>query len=208
MEEKTATMQQDRDVEFWDLYDRKGNFVRKMQRGVGYVPPELYHITVEVIATDKAGHILVTRRAFEKKRDGGLWEFPAGSVLSGENPSNAALRELAEETGVKPVKLRLFHKSLIPGLMRYAYFAYVPDLMNVKVTLQPGEAMDYRIVTISEWHEMLGKGLFSNQRLQNYTEKFFEEVDRTIGVPASPAPPPATPRKSAGTIRKVSFGQE
>jgi 8-oxo-dGTP diphosphatase len=35
------------------------------------------------------------------KRKDGLWEFPGGAVDWGENPEDAARREVSEETGIK-----------------------------------------------------------------------------------------------------------
>lgn len=193
--------------EYWDLYDRKGNFVRTMRRGEGFVPPELYHITVEVIATDFKGHILVTQRSMEKRRDGGFWEFPAGSVLSGEQPHDAALRELREETGLKPERLRKFHKSLIPGMLRIAYFAEVPNLCNAAIQLQKGETMAYRVITIPQWYELMSGRQFSVSRMKSYTEKFFSAVEANVGVCEPPTVSQETPAKQK-TFQKVKFGEE
>jgi mutator protein MutT len=43
--------------------------------------------------------ILVARRAPDSHL-GGFWEFPGGKIEPGEEPAEAALRELAEETGL------------------------------------------------------------------------------------------------------------
>lgn len=193
--------------EYWDLYDRKGNFVRTMRRGQGFVPPELYHITVEIIATDFNGHILVTQRSFEKSRDGGLWEFPAGSVLSGEQPHEAALRELLEETGLRPKTLRKFHKSLVPGMLRIAYFAEVPNLCEASVRLQAGETMNYQVVTIPQWLDLMASGRFSASRMKSYTEKFFSAVETSVGMCATSAKK-TIPQPQQKTMRKVKFGEE
>lgn len=198
------TLTAGRENEYWDLYDRDGNFVRQMRRGQGYVPPELYHITVEVIATDYNGHLLITRRALEKKRGGGYWEFPAGSVLSGEEPHAAALRELREETGLRPTKLRAFHKARVPGMLRIAYFAYVPNLQTAVVQLQEGETMDYRILTVAQWQEVLAAGIFSNSRMKNYSELFYQAIEENVGMVAETTPEPKRKR----TIRRVKFGEE
>ena len=47
----------------------------------------------------RGGLILVARRADEQHL-GGAWEFPGGKIEAGEEPAEAALRELREETGL------------------------------------------------------------------------------------------------------------
>ncbi|GGL09579.1 NUDIX hydrolase [Mangrovihabitans endophyticus] len=50
---------------------------------------------VSTVVRDHTGHILLARRS-----DNGRWSLPAGTVDPGEQPADAALRELYEETGV------------------------------------------------------------------------------------------------------------
>jgi 8-oxo-dGTP diphosphatase len=45
------------------------------------------------------GLVLVARRS-ESQHLPGAWEFPGGKIEPGEEPSDAALRELREETGL------------------------------------------------------------------------------------------------------------
>lgn len=195
-------------AEYWDLFDLSGKFVRKMRRGDGYVPPELYHITVEVIATDFAGYMLVTQRDIKKKRDGGFWEFPAGSVLSGETASQAAIRELFEETGLRPINVKKFHEHLVPGMLRIAYFAYVPDLRTTKITLQQGETMNYQVITVPQWMDLLTTGLFSRNRLKMYSPKFFSELDLRVGAASSDIKVPDEGQRPVRKRKPVKFGEE
>ena len=56
-------------------------------------------IEVALAIPVRSGAVLVARRAPEEHL-GGLWEFPGGKIRSGEDPADAAQRELAEETGL------------------------------------------------------------------------------------------------------------
>lgn len=47
----------------------------------------------------RRNRVLVARRP-ESAHQGGLWEFPGGSIEPGESAAAAALRELKEETGL------------------------------------------------------------------------------------------------------------
>ena len=49
------------------------------------------------------GSILVAKRA-ETQHLAGAWEFPGGKVHDGEEPVEAALRELREETGLTALR--------------------------------------------------------------------------------------------------------
>jgi len=47
----------------------------------------------------------------------GHWEFAKGHIEEGENPEQAALREIKEETGIEDIKL-------IPGFKQYARYLF------------------------------------------------------------------------------------
>lgn len=49
-----------------------------------------------VLALDESGQVLLIRHSYGS----GNWMLPGGGIARGEDPLNAALRELAEETGL------------------------------------------------------------------------------------------------------------
>lgn len=59
--------------------------------------PTVTHIAVAVVSHQ--GRYLVGQRPAGVPLEG-LWEFPGGKVLSGEEPAAAACRECREETGL------------------------------------------------------------------------------------------------------------
>jgi mutator protein MutT len=55
--------------------------------------------TVALALVERQGRWLVSRRG-EGRPFAGLWEFPGGRVAPGESPTEAAVRETWEETGL------------------------------------------------------------------------------------------------------------
>lgn len=173
-----------RKVEYWNLYSEKTDkFYRRIPKGDTVIPAGYYHICVEIIPTDMAGHMLVTRRSMNKKSGAGRYEFPAGSVMAGEMPMQAAVRELREETGLTAQKMIALGSNQIPGMKRYLYLAFIPDIMNERILLQPGETMGYRFVTYEEWLDLLppNDNLFDTKRGLFYSPGIFQRVQELVG---------------------------
>ena len=89
-----------------------------------------------------------------------LLELPAGTLEKGEEPMNAAGRELVEETGYLAGRLRPlgnFYSS--PGILSeklYAFAAY--DLEESHTALEADEEIEVEPVALSEAIEMIRDG--------------------------------------------------
>ena len=95
---------------------------------------------VAVIAVDAEGNVLLVnqfRKAIEKE----LLEIPAGGIDAGEEPEAAVIREMREETGFRPQKLKKlggFYSS--PGYTTEYLYLYlttdlVPDPLSAEDTV-------------------------------------------------------------------------
>jgi putative (di)nucleoside polyphosphate hydrolase len=72
-----------------------------------------FRANVGAVIADGAGRVLIFERA---DRSGG-WQFPQGGIDDGEEPQDAVLREITEETGIDPVHLT--HLATHPQWLGY-----------------------------------------------------------------------------------------
>lgn len=74
-------------------------------------------VDVYVLREGPAGLEALTLRRARGGRCPGSWEVVHGSIETGENPIDAARRELSEETGLAPV--RLYNLSRVESFYRH-----------------------------------------------------------------------------------------
>ncbi|MGH3383185.1 MAG: NUDIX hydrolase [Nocardioidaceae bacterium] len=86
----------------------------------------LRHAATAVVVHDGNGSIYVHRRTDTKDVYPGLYDFAAGGcVLAGEDPGDAARRELAEELGIAGVPIRpLLETSYTDDVTDYVGFVF------------------------------------------------------------------------------------
>lgn len=77
--------------------------------------------SVAVVAVDANARVALVRQ-YRYPAGEALWELPAGRIDAGETPEQAALRELEEEAGLRPLRLE-----------RLAFFYTTPGFCDEKM---------------------------------------------------------------------------
>ncbi|TGA98180.1 NUDIX hydrolase [Sporolactobacillus shoreae] len=111
---------------------------------------------VAIIAADDEGKLLLVRQ-YRYPMNKILYEIPAGKLEPGENPDDAARRELEEETGYQceeMKKVSSFYSS--PGFsdeLLHVYFTH--SLISGKQHLDEDEFLEVYAVTLEEAEHMV-----------------------------------------------------
>ncbi len=136
-------------MEKWDAYDSKLNKLNfDLIRGEN-IPTEVFHLVSEVIIINQDGSFLAMKRDNNKASYPGLYEVSAGgSVLKGEDPTDAAKRETLEETGISITNLdkRNIYISEAYNTIFVSFITYV-DIPNDSIVLQEDETINYKWIS-------------------------------------------------------------
>lgn len=88
--------------EWLDIYDEHQRPTGRLRRRGDPIEPGDRYLVVTVFVRDSGGRFLTTRRSPQKAYYPGCWEVTSGTAQAKEDGLAAAVRELAEETGLAP----------------------------------------------------------------------------------------------------------
>ena len=149
-------------MELWDLYDRNCKPLGKTHIRGEKIPAGEYHIVVDIVSVNQKNQLLITKRHPHKKF-GNQWEITGGSAISGEEPIDAAIRELFEETGLKAKRNQLLHcGTLVRDKSRciHEFYFYKGNFSAEDIVLQEGETIDFKLVNSKQLYQMVLEGEF------------------------------------------------
>lgn len=125
---------------------------------------DYYYLTspgeaVATVALTDEGCVLLTRQYRHPLRRV-IWDLPAGALEPGEDPAEAARRELLEETGYRAGKLtRLAYFNQFPGSMNIGTHLFLAqELTWAGQQLDPGEELEVVTMPFDQVLEMVLKG--------------------------------------------------
>jgi 8-oxo-dGTP pyrophosphatase MutT (NUDIX family) len=133
------------------VHDERGAVVGAAPRGVVYSEGLWHAGTGVLVRSGDGGRVLLHRRTDDKLVFPGCWDAFAGGVVGpGEEPVDAAVRELAEELGVTGAPLVPLHRSRFDdGRVRYHAFVYEVR-WDGPVRPQPSEVAEVAWVALDE----------------------------------------------------------
>lgn len=114
-------------------------------------PPDQQPPIAAAVIVHEGKVLLVKRRISEGTLS---WQFPAGAIEPGETPSQAAVRETREETGLTVAPLRILGERIHPNTGR--------ALIYVSCELIKGQAV------IGDSHELSGVAWSDGASLSSY----------------------------------------
>lgn len=164
-------------MELWDAYDENFNKIDgvTLVRGEA-IPDGMFHLVCNIAVKHIDGSYLIMQRDFNK-HFGGMWELTAGgSAIKGEKPVECAIRELMEETGIISADLQELG-TVIDKSNKTIYFDYlcITDCDKGNVTLQEGETINYKWVTVDELNAV-SKAELLTKRMQDFIEELRQKA--------------------------------
>lgn len=166
-------------TERWDLYDENKNIIEgasHVRDSKEPIADGRFHIAVWLFMVTKEKKIFITQRAATKSR-AFLWEASGGSVLAGESPVEACVRELKEETSieVKANEIVYFDEERGKDWILEYYYVVVDDIDVESLKLQEEEVADAKLILMDELLAMESRGELVNGVKQGF-EKVLDRV--------------------------------
>lgn len=155
-------------MELWDARDCEGKLLGfDLVRGED-IPAGVFHAVVDVFVMHEDGSVLLMQRALEKQGFPGHFEAGAsGSVLKGERPSEAAIRELQEETGIVSGELKLLFVYCDENLSSIWHgYLLITDCEKDCIRLQPGETTAYQWMPPADFLDFTQSKRFAPKQLK------------------------------------------
>lgn len=162
-------------MEYWDVYDKKGKWKRRVIKKGERLKNNEYHIIAEGWILRDDGNFIIQRRALDKKSFSGMWYCSAGgSVISRETPKEGMVREFKEELGIDISEDELSLKRIITDRNTIFYIYLVRKNISLdEITLQEEEVMDVDLADPSKIKKMVEDKTFIGL---DYYEKFFKGI--------------------------------
>ena len=145
-------------MEKWDLYTIDRVITNRVITRGDDIPKDLYHLVVHVCIFNAKNQMLIQQRQSFKEGWPNMWDVTVGgSAMIGENSRQAAMREVAEELGLK-----IDLKNTPPVITKYFsegfddIYILEKEIDISKLVLQYEEVQGVKWAGIEEILDMIG----------------------------------------------------
>ncbi len=110
-------------------------------------------IIVHTIVFNSNKEILLIKRSSAETTLPGYWDIPGGTLEDGEDPTNGAIRETLEETGIKIDRPSLFFYTSNIDTQKNKQFIlmiFITQTFNSQVILNKDDHEDYKWIDIND----------------------------------------------------------
>ncbi len=159
-------------MEIWDAYFHDGTLAGcDLVRGEA-IPEGLYHLVSEILVRHEDGEYLMMQRSLQKPNHPGAWEATAGgSALKGEDALTCAMRETAEETGIRQGHFTPIGHCTMGHAIYYQFLCNTAQEKD-SILCQPGETEAYRWVSEESFIRFIHSGDMILQQKERYRAYF------------------------------------
>lgn len=149
-------------MEYWDVYDNRRNLTGDIVKRGKPLNASQYHLVVHVCIFNENHEMLIQFRQPLKQEHPSLWDLSAGgAAISGENSSQAAEREVYEETGLNiPLDGEIPYLSVNFDFGFDDYYIIERSIDIQMLKPQQAEVLDFQWADKKKIIQMLGKGMF------------------------------------------------
>jgi len=145
------------------LSTRRFRVIRQMQRtadGRLHARETVQHPGAVAVLPILDGNRVCLIQNYRIAVDRTLIELPAGTLEPGDEPSNRARLELAEETGYRADEIRLLTEfCMSPGILNERTYLYLATGLTAgEQALEPGEEIQRLVVPLTEALAMVDDG--------------------------------------------------
>ena len=167
-------------VEYYQVYDKKLDRCDLKIARPNHVPSGYYFGIVDIITYNLRNHsFLITRRSKEKGHLPGYLEVTVGCMQFGEEPIDAAKRELLEETGIKSMNLMHCKTKKTHHALAFTFLA-ICDIDSDSIVLQEGETEEYYWYNKDEFIELWNTKYvvpYQAERIKGLLGEIFTQVE-------------------------------
>lgn len=160
--------------ELIDVLDENGVFTGKVAMRREAHAQGLWHRAIVVAILSDNNQILLQQRGLNKEKNPGKWDISvAGHVSAGQIPTDAAIREVAEEVGldidenasIADFKYIFSYRAIdeyANGINERQFFDFFilrwPNLRLEDIRRQESEVQAVKLCTMSELRQMIASG--------------------------------------------------